>query len=91
MKVTWTCNAPMHRLEAQRTLQDEEALDELCRIAHEVRIFPTLTYNADPSPFLSSILEHLEKAGRKVSMKVVPYEFQRGGNLTLKVSDGLVL
>ena len=63
----------------------QQAVDELCRVAHEVRIFPLVTYNADPSPLVAPIAEHARKAGRIVSLEKVPYEFQRGGNLMMKV------
>jgi hypothetical protein len=66
----------------------EQAVDELCRVAHEVRIFPMLTYNAEPSPFVAPIAEHSRKVGRIVSVEKVPYEFQRGGNLMMKVLNG---
>lgn len=63
----------------------QQALDELCRVAHEVRIFPILTYNAEPCPFLTSVVDRLKKAGRIVTIEKVPYEFQRGGNMMMKV------
>jgi hypothetical protein len=66
----------------------QQAVDELCRVAREVRIFPILTYNAEACPFITPITEHLKKAGRIVSLEKVPYEFQRGGNIMLKVFDG---
>jgi len=44
----------------------QQAVDELCRVAHEVRIFPLQTYNAEPSPHLGPIAEHARKAGRIV-------------------------
>jgi hypothetical protein len=66
----------------------QQAVDELCRVAHEVRIFPMLTYNAEPSPFVVPIAEHARKVGRIVSMQKVPYEFQRGANLMMKVLNG---
>ena len=62
-----------------------QAVDELCRVAREVRLFPLLTYNAEPCPFVTPIVEHLRKAGRIVSIEKVPYEFQRGGNMMMKV------
>ena len=65
----------------------QQAVDELCRVAHEVRIFPILTYNGEPSPLMAPVAEHARKAGRIVSIEKVPYEFQRGGNLMMKVSD----
>jgi len=63
----------------------KQAVDELCRVAREVRIFPMLTYNAEPSPLVAPIARHTRKAGRIVSIEKVPYEFQRGGNLMMKV------
>jgi hypothetical protein len=66
----------------------QQAVDELCRVAREVRIFPILTYNAEACPFIIPITEHLKKAGRSVSLEKVPYEFQQGGNMMLKVFDG---
>jgi hypothetical protein len=66
----------------------QQAVDELCRVACEVRIFPMLTYNAEPSPHVDPIAEHSRKAGRIVAIETVPYEFQRGGNLMMKLSNG---
>ena len=64
----------------------QRAVDELCRVAHEVRIFPMLTYNAEPCPLVSPVLEYLQNARRTVSVERVPYEFQRGGNTMMKIS-----
>jgi hypothetical protein len=66
----------------------QQAVDELCRVAHEVRIFPMLTYNAEPSPLVSPIIKHLQNARRPVSIEEVPYQFQRSGNMMMKVSSG---
>lgn len=63
----------------------EQALDELCRVANEVRVFPTLTYNAEPCALLGPLVDHLEKIGQVVSIKRVPYEFQRGGNMMMQI------
>jgi hypothetical protein len=64
----------------------KNAVDELCRVARDVRIFPLLTYNAEPSPLVMPIVEHIEKIGRTASVRKVPYEFQRGGNMMLAIS-----
>jgi hypothetical protein len=64
-----------------------QAVDELCRVAEEVRIFPLLTYNAEACPFVDSITARLKQTGRMVSIETVPYEFQRGGNRMLWVSS----
>ena len=61
------------------------AIDELCRVAPEVRIFPLLNYNAEPSPLVVPTVDHLKKAGRSVSIESVRYEFQRGGNQMMRI------
>jgi hypothetical protein len=64
----------------------KDAVDEMCRIAREVRIFPLLTYNGKPSLFVTPIVEHAQQTGRNVSIRKVPYEFQRGGNMMLVIN-----
>jgi hypothetical protein len=64
------------------------AADQLCCVAKEVRLFPLLTYNADPSPFVTPVASHLLKRGRKVSVEKVDYEFQRGGNMMMRILPG---
>ena len=61
------------------------AIKGICRVAKEVRIFPLLTHNAEPSPFVMPLIESFRKAGRQVSVERVPYEFQRGGNQMLRI------
>jgi hypothetical protein len=63
----------------------KNAVDELCRVAREVRIFPLLTYNAEPCPFVTPIVDFLREAGRMISIERVPYEFQRGGNTMIRI------
>jgi hypothetical protein len=64
------------------------AFDELCRVAREVRIFPLLTYNAEPCPLVSPIVDYLRMAGHVVTLERVPYEFQRNGNTMMRVLPG---
>ena len=63
----------------------QRAIQEMCRVAREARIFPLLNYNAKLSPFLEPLLKVLGDAGYNTSIEVVPYEFQRGGNQMLRV------
>ncbi|MEO8612516.1 MAG: SAM-dependent methyltransferase [Chloroflexota bacterium] len=63
----------------------QQAIDALCEVAKEVRIFPILNYNAEPSPHLMPIRKHLAEAGRHTFIETVPYEFQRGGNQMLRI------
>ena len=63
----------------------QQAVEELCRIAREVRIFPLLTYNAEPCAFVTPIADHLKKVGKDVVLEKVPYEFRRGGNMMIRI------
>lgn len=64
----------------------ERAIAGMCQVARETRIFPLLTYNAAPSPFVASLMQKLSLAGYKVSIEKVSYEFQRGGNEMLRIA-----
>ena len=62
-----------------------QSVEELCRMAREVRIFPLLTLDGSPSPHLQPVLRALENLGYQTTIEEVPYEFQRGGNQMLRV------
>jgi hypothetical protein len=64
----------------------QQAIDALCHVAHEVRIFPLLTYNATLSPYVVPLTNSLRAAGYTVTIEPVAYEFQRGGNQMLKIT-----
>ena len=57
-----------------------DAVRELLRIGTEVRIFPIVDVNSNPSPFLSPVIDELEKDGITFSVERVPYHFQKTGN-----------
>jgi hypothetical protein len=63
----------------------QRAIEGMCRVAREARIFPLLNYNAEPSPYLDPLLRSLASDGYALSIERVPYEFQRGGNAMLRV------
>ena len=62
-----------------------EAVRELLRIGTEVRIFPIVDVNSNPSPFLSLVIDTLEKDGITCSVERVPYHFQKTGNEMLRL------
>ena len=62
-----------------------QALQEMLRVAHEVRVFPLLALDSAPSPHLDFVSKYLENHGFGVEVKRVPYEFQRGGNEMLVI------
>ena len=64
----------------------QQAIQELCRVADEVRIFPLVTLSGDRSPFLPSILDYLNQSTPHIAhVETVGYEFQKGGNQQLKI------
>jgi hypothetical protein len=62
------------------------AIHELLRIAPEVRIFPLLKLDCQPSPYLEVVMEELANKGYNAQVKSVAYEFQKGGNQMLSIS-----
>lgn len=66
-----------------------QAIQEMLRVAREVRVFPVLTLDGGPSPHLSPIVEHLANHGFSTEFRRVPYEFQKGGNEMLLIKPSL--
>ncbi|MHC4072155.1 MAG: SAM-dependent methyltransferase [Planctomycetota bacterium] len=64
-----------------------ESIMKLCRLADDVRIFPLIDLDLKPSPYVQPMVQSLEKNGFTVSIERVPYEFQRGGNEMLRITE----
>jgi hypothetical protein len=62
-----------------------EAIQEMCRVAREVRIFPLLDLNVRPSAHIEPVVSRLRRAGLNLEVVKVPYEFQRGGDEMMRV------
>lgn len=62
-----------------------KAINEMVRVAREIRIFPLVDVNADPSPYVEHIKKELVKKSHKVVIEKVDYEFQKGGNEMLRI------
>jgi hypothetical protein len=62
------------------------AVQEMCRIARQVRIFPLLNLAVQPSPHLAPLCTQLGAFGYHVEIAPVNYEFQRGGNQMMVIS-----
>jgi hypothetical protein len=60
---------------------------ELLKICKEIRIFPLLTLDCKPSPYLDPVIKELVDRGFKVQIQLVEYEFQKGGNRMLKIQN----
>lgn len=61
------------------------AVDEMLRVASEVRIFPLLDLSTDKSQHVEEIVRIFKEKEMHVSIETVDYEFQRGGNQLMKI------
>ena len=64
------------------------AIQELCRVAKEVRIFPLLALGGVGSSYVGPVTDAFRHLGYKISIERVPYEFQRGANKMMRISKG---
>lgn len=64
-----------------------QALTEMLRVAHEVRVFPLLALDGSKSVHLNGTCAHFQQLGFDVMVERVPYEFQRGGNQMLVIKQ----
>ncbi|MHB1353553.1 MAG: hypothetical protein ACYCWA_09625 [Thiobacillus sp.] len=62
-----------------------QALQEMLRVAHEVRVFPLLALDGMPSLHLKVANDYFSARSFSVDTMRVPYEFQRGGNEMLVI------
>jgi hypothetical protein len=58
---------------------------ELARVAKEVRIFPLIDWEGQPSPLLGPVLLGLQKKGYGAEVRKVDYNLQSKGNAMLRV------
>jgi hypothetical protein len=63
----------------------EQALDELLRVAREVRVFPLVNLDGSASPHLRPVVERLLRCGHDVQHTSVPYSFQCGTGEMLRI------
>ena len=64
-----------------------DALDELARVAGEVRVFPLHSLDGSQSASLGPTMDRLRDRGRTVTRRSVPYEFQPGATQMLVVDS----
>ncbi len=64
-----------------------QAINEMIRVAKEIRIFPLVDVNAVPSSYVERIMKELSKNLYRITLENVDYEFQKGGNQMLRIMD----
>ncbi|NJL89963.1 MAG: SAM-dependent methyltransferase [Coleofasciculaceae cyanobacterium SM2_1_6] len=60
---------------------------ELLRVASEVRIFPLIKLNGEPSPYIETVIQSLSNQGFNPQIQSVGYEFQKRGNQMLRINS----
>lgn len=63
------------------------SLRELCRVAHEVRVFPLVSLDGSLSPHLRQVRNALLSDGFDVTLQPAKYRFQRGAEEMLVVKQ----
>lgn len=63
------------------------AVQELLRVACEVRIFPLSALGGAPSPHLEPVMTQATAQGVEVELRPVAYEFMVGGNRMLRLTN----
>ena len=63
----------------------QASIREMLRVSTEVRIFPLLTLQLKPSPYLEIVIQSCQDWGYASSIESVEYELQKGGNQMLVI------
>jgi len=63
------------------------SMQELCRVAKEVRIYPLLSLNGEISPHLNEVISALNNLNLVTSLVDVKYQFQKGASQMLVVKS----
>ena len=61
-----------------------KAIDEILRVCKEVRIFPLVDLDSNPSNMISDVIEHYRES-YDVEIQETNYEFQKGANRLLVI------
>jgi hypothetical protein len=61
------------------------SIKEMLRVCKEVRIFPLVNLNSEPSELLNKVIDHFQKE-YVPTIENVNYEFQKGGNEMLRIT-----
>ncbi len=68
----------------------KDAIDEMLRVANEVRIFPLVTLTNERSPHLDEVTAYLKAKGYTTEIAKTGYEFQKGADEMLRVIKAVV-
>ena len=64
-----------------------DAIDEMLRVAGEIRVFPLLDSNAERSEYADRLIKYYRTKGYEADEVIVDYEFQKNGNTLLIIKN----
>lgn len=79
------CSDFMFHSESLQQLSSGQRLQELCRVAEEVRIFPLLDENGNISESLGPVMLAMQDNNFGIEVREVPYTKIKGGNAMLRI------
>jgi hypothetical protein len=79
------CSDLMFNSQAQEEFGPMKIVDELCRVANEVRVFPLLNEKGDITESLGVVMATLHQRNFGVEIREVSYHELKGGNAMLRV------
>ncbi len=79
------CSDMLFHSQLHRISSIESLVSELCRAAHEVRIFPLLNEKGEMTEVLGPLMLTLQQQNYGVEVREVPYEKKKGGNAMLRI------
>jgi len=82
------CSHYLFLYSEQISLQEHiDSLQELCRVAKEVRVYPLLTLDGEPSPHLPQVISALCNLNLSATSADVGYQFQKGATQMLVIKS----
>jgi len=63
----------------------KDAIEEMLRVANEVRIFPIVSLDGAYSKHLAGVMGYFKNSGYRVEIVATSYEFQKGGYEMLQI------
>ena len=63
----------------------KDAIEEMLRVANEVRIFPIVSLDGAYSKHLAGVMDYFKNSGYNVEIVPTSYEFQKGGYEMLQI------
>lgn len=66
-----------------------DSIKAMCQVGNEVRVFPLLDLKGERSVHVEAVIDALKDAGYTCKIEPVGYEFQKGGNMMLRIQRPL--